>query len=176
MTRTRTSPDRLADPTRRFGRLVRCAGVVTLWGAALCVLAAGAAGCQQMATAAAVKNAVPAAQEAMRTAQDAAQVAQTTAQHTVQATTQAAQKVVNTVPGAQLVLGMIPQNVQDQANSMLRAKNLDWGKPKRVYIYDGLYIFVYSDTGPFGPGKPKVVVVDSIGAIARLERLQNKGY
>jgi hypothetical protein len=129
-----------------------------------------------MAAAQAAKSAVPAAQEAMRTAQDAVQGAETTAQHTVQATTQAAENVVNSIPGAQLVLGLIPKGIQDQANGMLRARNLDWGKPKRVYLYDGLYIFVYSDTGPFGPGKPKVLVVDTVGAIARLERLQYRGY
>ena len=71
---------------------------------------------------------------------------------------------------------MIPQNVQNQANGMLQARNLGWGKPKRVYFYDGLWILVYSDGGPFGPGKPKVLVVDTVGPIARLERLQEKGY
>lgn len=169
-------PLRLAHRARRLGGVVWRAGLVTLWGLAVCAVWAGAGGCQQMAAAQAAKNAVPAAQEAMRTAQTAMQGAEAAAQKTVQATTQVAEKVVNSIPGSQIAMGLMPKGVQDQANNMLRARNLDWGKPKRVFMYDGMYILVYSDTGLFGPGKPKVLVIDTVGAIARLERLQYKGY
>src|SRR5438309_9346365 len=62
MIRLSLRPNRSEDPTRRVGRLVRCAGVVTLWGAAICALTGGSAGCHAMAAAAAAKNAIPAAQ------------------------------------------------------------------------------------------------------------------
>jgi hypothetical protein len=166
---------------RQFAQcLVGTFGIAVALG--VCLLSG--AGCQQMAAEQSAVRAVRTAGAVADAAPQAAQSAVQGAQATATATTQAALKAVNTVPGGQLALSAIPQSISaipqavlDQLNSLVTQNNVaNWGKPKVVYIVDGRYIFVYPSGGLFQSNQPRVIIVDTIPRVARLERLQRLGY
>ncbi len=153
-------------------RRLRRAAVAVPSALALCTALWAAGGCQQMAAAQAAQSAVPAAQAAMQTAQTTVQGAGQTAQAAIVG----AQNFVNGIPGAQLAFSAIPQAVKDAVSNLLNSNKVDLGKPKSVFVFDGMYILTYPGAGPFGTGQPRYVVIDTIGYIARLQRLEKKGY
>ena len=133
-------------------------------------------GCQQMAAANSAVKAVQTAQAIATTAPSVAQNALQGAQATAAATTQKAVEVANSVPGGPLALSMVPQSVIDQLNQLLNVNNwTGMGKPA-VYAADGRYFFIYPSGGLLPGGKPRIVIVDTMTPVARLERLRKSGY
>ena len=131
-----------------------------------------------MAAAQAVNRAVPAAQAAVQTAQQTVDQAQKTVDQARQTATtmasnavQTAQQAASQVPGSQVAWNAIPQGIKDAANNLLHGANLSPGKPSAVYFANGYYAFVYPG-GMFGTGRQRIVVVDSLGPIARLQKLE----
>jgi hypothetical protein len=122
----------------------------------------------------AMVNNVPGVAEAVQ----GGQTVVATAQNAGQTVAQTSVNAINAVPGGQVALNAVPKPILDVVYRIVTLNKMNWGNPQAVYVVDGRYIFVYpSNSIPIiQKSQPRVIIVDSMSQVARLQRLEKYGY
>jgi hypothetical protein len=67
----------------------------------------------------------------------------------------------------------VPPAIQAIAENFANSSSRNWGQPTHVYMSDDYYVFVFSTPeSELRRGPPRMVVVDSLGRIERLQRME----
>lgn len=86
----------------------------------------------------------------------------------------AAETAKTAVDAARTTAEAIPAAIQAVADTFANASSRNWGRPSQIYVTDDYYVFMYATPQiELRLGRPRMVVVDRVGRIERLQRMEN---